>query len=278
MRFAYLLFLLPFIYVKVIGQSNTPDASTWITNGTVNSVVYSNNKVYLGGEFSYVGPMVPFGTVLNSSTGLPNMSYAAPNGAVRAVLPDGSGGWYIGGDFTSVGGVTRNRLARINSDGTLHSWNPNANNRVNTLLISGSTIYVGGIFTAIGGQTRNRIAAVDASTGSATNWNPSVTGGPVNAIAINGNIVYIGGNFTTVAGTTREKIAALNATADGTARPYLTSWNPNVDGAVNGTATLVRGVAGQVRKSQSGFTRVYAALMTIGAVVLLAWFVLRGIA
>ncbi|MDA0193113.1 MAG: NADH-quinone oxidoreductase subunit L [Actinobacteria bacterium] len=51
-----------------------------------------------------------------------------------------------------------------------------------------------------------------------------------------------------------------------------------VDGAVNGTATLVRGVAGQVRKSQSGFTRVYAALMTIGAVALLAWFVLRGIA
>ena len=51
-----------------------------------------------------------------------------------------------------------------------------------------------------------------------------------------------------------------------------------VDGAVNGTATLVRGVADQVRKSQSGFTRVYAALMTIGAVALLAWFVLRGIA
>ncbi|MFY9480537.1 MAG: NADH-quinone oxidoreductase subunit L [Ilumatobacteraceae bacterium] len=51
-----------------------------------------------------------------------------------------------------------------------------------------------------------------------------------------------------------------------------------VDGAVNGTATLVRGVAGQVRKSQSGFTRVYAALMTFGAVALLAWFVLRGIA
>ena len=51
-----------------------------------------------------------------------------------------------------------------------------------------------------------------------------------------------------------------------------------VDGAVNGTATLVRGVAGQVRKSQSGFTRVYAALMTIGAVALLAWFVLRWIA
>jgi len=51
-----------------------------------------------------------------------------------------------------------------------------------------------------------------------------------------------------------------------------------VDGAVNGTATLVRNVAGQVRKSQNGFTRVYAALMAVGAVVLLAWFLFRGVA
>jgi NADH-quinone oxidoreductase subunit L len=51
-----------------------------------------------------------------------------------------------------------------------------------------------------------------------------------------------------------------------------------VDGAVNGTATLVRNVAGQVRKSQSGFTRVYAALMAVGAVALLAWFLYRGVA
>ena len=51
-----------------------------------------------------------------------------------------------------------------------------------------------------------------------------------------------------------------------------------VDGAVNGTAALVRGIASQVRKSQSGFTRVYAALMAVGAVALLAWFLYRGVA
>lgn len=51
-----------------------------------------------------------------------------------------------------------------------------------------------------------------------------------------------------------------------------------VDGAVNGTATLVRNVAGQVRKSQNGFTRVYATLMAVGAVALLAWFLFRGVA
>jgi NADH-quinone oxidoreductase subunit L len=51
-----------------------------------------------------------------------------------------------------------------------------------------------------------------------------------------------------------------------------------VDGAVNGSATLVRNIAGQVRKSQNGFTRVYAALMAVGAVALLAWFLFRGVA
>jgi hypothetical protein len=39
----------------------------------------------------------------------------------------------------------------------------------------------------------------------------------------------------------------------------------------------VRAVAGQVRKSQNGFVRAYAAIIAVGVVVLLAWFVLRGL-
>ena len=49
-----------------------------------------------------------------------------------------------------------------------------------------------------------------------------------------------------------------------------------VDGAVNGTGSLARGLGGIVRRSQTGFVRAYAALIAIGAVVLLAWFVWRG--
>jgi NADH-quinone oxidoreductase subunit L len=51
-----------------------------------------------------------------------------------------------------------------------------------------------------------------------------------------------------------------------------------VDGAVNGTGTLVRRVATTVRKTQSGFVRGYAAILAIGVVALLAWFVYRGLA
>jgi NADH-quinone oxidoreductase subunit L len=49
-----------------------------------------------------------------------------------------------------------------------------------------------------------------------------------------------------------------------------------VDGAVNGTATLVREGAGEVRKGQTGYVRQYAAIIGIGVVLLLAWFVLVG--
>ena len=51
-----------------------------------------------------------------------------------------------------------------------------------------------------------------------------------------------------------------------------------VDGAVNGVATLVRSTAGVTRKAQSGFVRTYAAVIGLGAVLLIAWFAWRSIA
>jgi NADH-quinone oxidoreductase subunit L len=51
-----------------------------------------------------------------------------------------------------------------------------------------------------------------------------------------------------------------------------------VDGAVNGTGQAVRAAAGELRKGQTGYVRGYAAIIGIGVVVLLGWFVLvRGI-
>jgi hypothetical protein len=55
------------------------------------------------------------------------------NGTIRVVVVQPDGKILIGGDFTSLapnGGVsvTRNRIARLNADGTLDTaFNPNAN-------------------------------------------------------------------------------------------------------------------------------------------------------
>ncbi|PHX72172.1 MAG: NADH-quinone oxidoreductase subunit L [Acidimicrobium sp.] len=50
-----------------------------------------------------------------------------------------------------------------------------------------------------------------------------------------------------------------------------------VDGAVNGIGTEVRAASGLLRKIQSGLVRSYAFVIGLGALVLLAWFLLRGI-
>ena len=49
-----------------------------------------------------------------------------------------------------------------------------------------------------------------------------------------------------------------------------------VDGAVNGAGAVAHHLGGLVRRSQTGFVRAYAALIAVGAVALLAWFVWRG--
>ena len=49
-----------------------------------------------------------------------------------------------------------------------------------------------------------------------------------------------------------------------------------VDGAVNGVATEVRSASGILRKVQSGLVRSYATIIGLGALLVLAWFLLRG--
>src|SRR2546430_2444793 len=90
------------------------------------------------------------------------------NGAVNVVVVQPDGKILIGGDFTTLspnGGaaVTRNRIARLNPDGTLDAaFNPNANSIVRAIAVQADgKILVGGNFAganSIGGQTRNSIA------------------------------------------------------------------------------------------------------------------------
>jgi NADH-quinone oxidoreductase subunit L len=50
-----------------------------------------------------------------------------------------------------------------------------------------------------------------------------------------------------------------------------------VDGAVVGVGTEVRAASGLLRRAQNGLVRSYAAIIGLGAVIMLAWFLLRGV-
>jgi uncharacterized delta-60 repeat protein len=96
-------------------------------------------------------------------------STPTPNNTVRTLALQTDGAVIFGGEFTSVDGTTRNRIARLESDLTLESaYDPNAGGIVYGLLNQddGKTIAVGA-FTTMGGVARNRIARLyndEAST------------------------------------------------------------------------------------------------------------------
>ncbi|MFY7998840.1 MAG: hypothetical protein ACOVSW_09605, partial [Candidatus Kapaibacteriota bacterium] len=208
-----------------------------------------------------------------SSTPLTN--FPTFNAPTYAIVVSG-GVIYVGGDFTQAtdapanGGatVTRNRVAAISeATGALLAWNPNANNSVIALAVSGTTVYAGGGFTTIGGQARSNIAALDAATGLATAWNPNASGGGVVALAVSGTTVYAGGLFTTIGGQARNRIAALDA---GTG--LATAWNPNANStvfalAVSGTTVYTGGDFSAI----GGQTRNFIAALDAGTGLATAW-------
>jgi uncharacterized delta-60 repeat protein len=159
------------------------------------------------------------------------------NGEVYSVVVQSDGKILIGGAFTSLspnGGtvVTRNHIARLNTDGTLDTgFDPNANGPVGSIALQADgKILVGGGFSganSIGGQTRNYMARLDPTTGLADSFNPGAdnTIGSI-TIQTDGKIL-VTGNFASIGGQPRNRIARLDAMTG-----LADSFNPNPDGSV----------------------------------------------
>jgi hypothetical protein len=246
-RRSILIAALALVSIAVAGTAGaqTIRTDTYVTNGLVFAEALSGNTLYIAGEFSSVGPPSGAGAPLNATTGVAVSGYPKVAGEVYCVAPDGSGGWFIGGQFYGVDGISRTNLAHILSNNTVATWNPAPNGAVFSLFADGSTLYVGGSFSVIGGQARSGIAAIDVSSGGATTWNPT-SNGTVHALQVSAGVVYAGGSFSSIGGSTRNNIAALDA---GTG--LATSWDPNSDGVVTGLA-----VSGTTIYASGGFNNI----------------------
>lgn len=215
----------------------------WVTNGTVYDAKAVGDTLYVGGQFDYAGPATgPFG-VAGAETGAVESGWPKINGVVYAVAPDGAGGWYVGGKFSSVGGVTAYNLAHIRADKTLDAaWNPNPSHApftddVKDIEVAGGVVYVCGQFTEVGGQPRKGLAALDPSTGAATAWNPNPSG-KVFEVEVIGDRLYVGGAITAVGLSARGGAAAFDL-----ATGALLAWNPAVTGNANNIYTGVHAFA-----------------------------------
>lgn len=154
------------------------------------------------------------------------------NGKVSALVVDGSGNLYAGGDFTKAGGVTVNYIARWNGAGW-SALGSGMNGPVSALAVdSNSALYAGGAFTRAGGIAVNNIAKWNGSSWSALG---SGTNGAVNALAVDvtGNL-YAGGVFTTAGGISSRRIAKWTGSA-------WSALGKGMSGTVNALAVDVGG-------------------------------------
>ncbi len=190
-------------------------------SGHLNTVAVDQfNRVLIGGTVTgWGGARTYLARLLdNGKLDLTFNPVSGPNGVVNAVLVQPDGRILIGGAFTTVNGVARAALARLNSDGSLDfTFDPGAGlvGTVYALARQGDgRILVGGLFTSVNGVARRQLArlqadgAVDMGFESSTGLGINFT---VRSIAFAAyDDVLIGGSFTGIDGHPRYRVALLH--------------------------------------------------------------------
>ena len=239
----------PYVGIERFNANGTLDTSfnanfkAPIYTYTVNCIaVQPDGKILIGGDFTFQSLASPQIARLNAD-GSQDTSFSAstitPLGIVSgtvyriALQPDGK--ILIGGNFTTVDGVARTNIARLNATGGLDTgFNPTTDSDSGSITgITGlavqpdGKILFGGLFTIVDGVARTNVARVNADGTLDTTFNPN-PGNLVNTVAVqpDGKILIAGG-FTTVGGVTRNRIARLNA--DGT---LDTGFDPNANNQI----------------------------------------------
>jgi uncharacterized delta-60 repeat protein len=165
----------------------------------------------------------------NQPPGGPDGTFnGAFNASVFALALQGDGRLVAGGAFTLADGVTRQRIARLNTDGTLDNTFSSflttygGNDAVRALVYeTNGLIVVGGNFTNFNNTTLNHIARLNVNGTLDSSFTPgSGTDNPIYAMAqnyVNGQRrIVIGGAFTRYGAASRNSVAQLldNGTID----------------------------------------------------------------
>jgi hypothetical protein len=217
----------------------TGQATPWNpnSNGQINTLAFSDNILYIGGNFTSVSGANRNNlaaidvTSGQATTWNPDPNTSIYNIGIQSLAISGST-VYAAGDFTFIGGQNRIKLASIHtSTGLATAWNPNPNEDgyITTLAVSDNKVYVGGSFYSIGNQQRNCLASFDILTGQITPWNPNLLTdeGVPQTLAIANNRVYAGGNFIPAGVSDKYHLAAVDATTG-----KNLSWYPNPTGGI----------------------------------------------
>jgi hypothetical protein len=244
-------------------------------NGVVWDQVVVGSRVYATGRFTSARPAgSPAGSnetarsnilAYDITTGALITSWAPTlnaQGRSLTASPDGTR-IYVGGDFTTVNSVRRNRIAALDATtgALISSFDPNANAKVNDIAISGDTAYLGGAFTVVKGQARNRLAAVDMNTGALRPWAPNADREVKAVVAPQGAAkIVAGGHFESLNGdSTIKGMGALDpitgATMPWPVNQIIVNWGQDAgiwSLTTNGTSVYGTGMTYLINGVNSG--------------------------
>ena len=224
---------------KLSGSGNGAADVSWnpSPNGDVSALAVDVlGMVYVGGSFTSIGGQLRnrIAKLSGSGNGAADASWnPSANDYVHTLTVDTSGAIYVGGSFSSIGGRSRSRIAKLSGSGigvADANWDPSPNREVLTLAVDASgAVYVGGYFSGIGGQSRNHIAKLSGSGSGAADasWNPSANSYVYTLAVDTSGAAYAGGLFTSIGGESRNRIARLSGDGVGAADA---SWNPSANG------------------------------------------------
>ncbi|MDQ3190457.1 MAG: hypothetical protein M3Q58_02590 [Bacteroidota bacterium] len=193
-------------------------------SGLVRSTAIQNDgKIVVGGDFLIFNGTLTYRIARLNIDGSLDTTFnigSGFNNSVTSLAIQSDGKIMIGGDFTTFNGSTRNRIARLNADGSLDtSFNPGTgfNNSTKSVIIQidGKLIVVGG-FSSFNGTSRNKIARLNTNGILDTSFDPGTGFNNViwSAVLQSDGKIIAGGDFTSFNGSARNRIARLNT--DGT--------------------------------------------------------------
>ena len=178
----------------------------------------TDGRILVGGDFkSFDGK--PWGGLVrlnpNGSLDTTFNTGAGADAAVFAVALQADGKIVIGGDFTRFNALERNRVARLNPDGSVdHAFDPGAgpNNGIRCLAVQpDGKVLIGGLFTSVNGVPRGRVARLNADGSLDASFDPGEGANEVVrwvAPQTDGKVIVVGG-FTRFAGKDCVRLARL---------------------------------------------------------------------
>lgn len=215
--------------VARINANGTLDTSFNVGSGANDRVrevvIQSDGKAIIGGDFTAYNDIAKGRMVRLNTDGSIDTSYNIGTGALYRIWTmelQSDNKLLIGGEFQAYNGVARNRIARINTDGTLDTTftiGTGADSTVMSLYVQADNkIYIGGSFSNFNNVSRIGLARLNSDGSHDTsmtigngfnNWVTTIT-------RQTDNKLLIGGNFTTYNSIAKNRIVRLIDSALGT--------------------------------------------------------------